>query len=146
MDSFPRTPWAECMLGWCWFSGFLLGKRVLENLCAAAVAPNWGWAPGKEMSGAHLTQPAPDIALLPAHDLACANCFFLLDSGSLVWTTAATIRGDAGSAAMHVSGFELGPLRWKEENEQKQRGLKVPDVYSFLQQTLFKPLICGVFR
>ena len=44
-----------------------------------------------------------------------------------------------------VSSFELGTVELGEEKGQKQTGFKVEDVYLFIQQSLFEPLLLGPF-
>lgn len=46
---------------------------------------------------------------------------------------------------MHVSSFELGTVELEEEKGQNQRGFKVHDVYSFIQQSLFELFLLGPF-
>ena len=37
-----------------------------------------------------------------------------------------------------MSSFEIGTVELEEEKGKNQRGFKVPDVYSFIQQSLFR--------
>lgn len=53
--------------------------------------------------------------------------------------------GDGSLEYMHVSSFELGTVELEEEKGQNQRGFKVHDVYSFIQQSLFELFLLGPF-
>lgn len=53
--------------------------------------------------------------------------------------------GDRSLDYMHVSSFDLGTVELGEEKGQKQTSFKVQDVYLFIQQSLFEPLLLGPF-
>lgn len=53
--------------------------------------------------------------------------------------------GDRSLEYKNVSSFEIGTVELEEEKGKNQRGFKVPDVYSFIQQSLFEPILLGPF-
>lgn len=53
--------------------------------------------------------------------------------------------GDRSLEYKNVSSFEIGTVELEEEKGKNQRGFKVPDIYSFIQQSLFEPVLLGPF-